>query len=84
MIVLTNTSFLQPDNRHKEHIDLLHNTTHWLVGRESLMGIGPKPVQLYKLNLDPPKVTFANRLNMFFIPGFFLLMAAIIWNARRA
>ena len=57
----------ESSNRRKEHIDLLHNATHWLIGREELMGIGPKPVQLYKLNIRKSKVTFVNRLNMFFM-----------------
>ena len=84
MIILSNTNFLRARGRHKEHLDFLRNATHWLIGREELMGIGPKPVQRYLLNLESGKVSFANRLNLFFIPAAFLLVATIVWNARRA
>lgn len=84
MIVVSNSDFLQPAKRHSEHIDFLRNTTNWLVGREELMGIGPKPVKYYKLLLPAKKVSFANKLNLFFIPGAFCLVAVFVWNARRA
>ena len=83
MIVVSNTDFLQPRARHKEHIDFLRNTSNWLIGREDLMGIGPKPVTYYKLLLPAQKVSFVNKLNLFFIPSFFLLAALFVWNARR-
>ena len=84
MIVVSNSNFLRPRERHKEHIDFIRNTTNWLIGREELIGIGPKPVQHYKLNLLPAQVSFANTLNLFIIPGLFFLVAVVVWNARRA
>lgn len=84
MIILSNSSFLKPRHRHAEHIDFLRNTTNWLVGREELAGIGPLPVRRYKLGLTKAQMTFANRLNVFILPGIFFLGAVFIWNARRA
>jgi len=83
MIVVSNSDFLQPRSRHREHIDFLRNTSNWLIGREELIGIGPRPVQYYKLLLPSRKVSFVNKLNLFFIPGAFILAALFIWNTRR-
>ncbi len=84
MIVVSNTDFLKPRSRHKEHIDFLRNTSNWLIGREELSGIGPKQVRYYKLLLTPQRVSFVNQLNLIFVPGFFLLISLLVWNARRA
>jgi len=83
MIVVSNSDFLQPRSRHREHIDFLRNTSNWLIGREELSGIGPRPVNYYKLLLPSRKVSFVNKLNLFFIPGAFILAALFIWNTRR-
>ena len=84
MIVVANRDFLRPRSRQKEHIDFLRNTNNWLIGREELSGIGPKPVRYYKLLLSSQKVSFVNKLNLFFVPGLFLLISLSIWNARRS
>ncbi len=84
MIVVSNSSFLESRSRYKEHIDFLRNGSNWLIGREDLMGLGPKPIQYYKLLLAPSKVSFANKLNLFFVPGACLLASLFVWNARRA
>ncbi|MDG2487238.1 MAG: Gldg family protein [Roseibacillus sp.] len=84
MIIVANKDFLRPRSRQKEHIDFLRNTSNWLIGREELSGIGPKPIRYYKLLLSSQKVSFVNKLNLFFAPGLFLLISLSIWNARRS
>ncbi len=84
MIVTSNATFLESRSRYKEHIDFVRNGSNWLIGREDMMGLGPKPVQYYKLLLPPSKVSFANKLNLFFFPGSFLLASLFVWNTRRA
>ncbi len=83
MIVVSNTDFLKPRSRHKEHIDFLRNTSNWLIGREELSGIGPKRVRYYKLLLTPQKVSFVNQLNLLFIPVLFVAISLCVWIARR-
>ena len=84
MIIVANKDFLRPRSRQKEHIDFLRNTSNWLIGREELSGIGPKPIRYYKLLLSSQKVSFVNKLNLFFIPGLFLLISLFVWNSRRS
>lgn len=84
MVVIANSSFLHPQRLHDKQVDFLKNTSNWLIGREDLMGVGPKPIQRYKINLVPAQVTFVNRLNLYFIPGALLLAGLAIWSVRRA
>ena len=84
LTVVGNVDFLHPDNQHPEQVDFLRNTTNWLIGREALIGIGPRPIQQYKLNLVPAQISFVNRLNLIILPGLLLVIALLVWNARRA
>lgn len=84
MVVVYNSAFLHPDNIHKEQLDFLRNSTNWMIGREDLIGIGPKQARNYKLNLVPAQISFVNRLNLLILPLAFLLIGAFIWNARRS
>ena len=84
MVVISNSSFLHPQRLRAEQVDFLRNSANWLIGREDLMGVGPKPIQRYKINLVPKQVSFVNRLNLFFIPGALLLAGFAVWNVRRS
>ena len=84
MVVLSTTDFLQPDNIQPEQIDFMKNCINWLSGRNNLIGIGPRPLHRYKLNLIPAEMEFINRLSLIIIPIFFLIIAAFVWNLRRS
>ncbi len=84
MIVLSTSDFLDPKRLGNEQLDFVKNSTHWLLGREELMGIGPRGVELRKLNLIKEEVKFLHNIVVFFIPAGFFLLAMIVWNARRA
>jgi hypothetical protein len=56
---------------------------NWLVGRETLTGIGPRSLGTYKLPLLDAQVSFINRINLFFIPAFLLVIGAFVWSSRR-
>lgn len=83
LVVISNSSFLHPDRLRPEQIDFLTSAANWLIGREDLVGIGPKKLGTYKLPLLDAQVAFINRANLFFLPVFALLAALGVWNARR-
>jgi hypothetical protein len=83
MIVISNTDFLSPENHSAENLDFFASSTNWLVGREALAGIGPRSLGTYKLPLLDAQVSFINRVNLFFLPAFFVLIGAFVWNSRR-
>ena len=84
MIVLSTSDFLDPKRLGNEQLDFVKNSTHWLLGREDLMGIGPRGVERRKLNLIKEEVKFLHNIVVFFIPAGFFLITMIVWNARRA
>ncbi|MBU6171615.1 MAG: hypothetical protein KGQ87_09045, partial [Verrucomicrobia bacterium] len=84
MVVISNTDFLSPENHRAENLDFLASSVNWMVGRESLAGIGPRALGTYKLPLLEAQVSFINRINLFFIPAAFLLIGTYVWSARRA
>ncbi len=84
MLVIANTDFLNPANHRAENLDFLASSVNWLVGRESLAGIGPRSLGTYKLPILDAQVSFINRVNLFFLPAALLLIGAFIWSSRRA
>ncbi len=84
MIVLSTSDFLDPKRLGNEQLDFVKNSTHWLLGREELIGIGPRGVERRKLNLIKSEVSFLHNIVVFFIPAGFFLIAMIVWNMRRA
>ncbi|MEO5914344.1 MAG: Gldg family protein [Luteolibacter sp.] len=84
MVVISNTDFLSPDEQHAENIDFLASSANWLMNRQSLAGIGPRPLGVYRLPILDAQVSFINRVNLFFLPGFLFLAGAFVWSSRRA
>jgi len=84
MMVLANTDFLDPNRQRAENIDFLAASVNWLVGRETLAGLGPRTLGTYKLPLLDAQVSFINRVNLFFLPALIFIIGGIIWSSRRA
>lgn len=83
MIVISNVDFLDPKHHRAENLDFLASSVNWLVGRETLTGIGPRSLGTYKLPLLDAQVSFINRINLFFIPAFLIVIGAFVWSSRR-
>ncbi len=84
MVVIANTDFLDPTQQRAENIDFLASSVNWLVNRQSLAGIGPRSLITYKLPILDAQVSFINRVNLFFLPAFLIVIGAFIWSSRRA
>ncbi len=84
MVVVSNTDFLDPDRQRAENIDFLASAANWLVHRDSLTGLSPKPIGVYLLPLLDAQVSFINRLNLIFAPAAFLIIGGIIFSTRRS
>ena len=83
MVVISNIDFLSPAHHRAENLDFLASSVNWLVGREALAGIGPRSLRTYKLPILDAQVSFINRINLFFLPAFILLIGAFIWSSRQ-
>ncbi len=84
MVIIANTDFLSPENQRADNIDFLASSVNWLVNRQSLFGIGPRSIGTYKLPILDAQVSFINRVNLFFLPAFLIVIGAFIWSSRRA
>ena len=84
MVIIANTDFLDPAKQHEENIDFLASSVNWLMDRESLAGIGPRSLGTYKLPILDAQVSFINRVNLFFLPAFLIVIGAFVWSSRRA
>lgn len=83
MIVISNLDFLDPAQHRAENLDFLASSVNWMIGREQLIGIGPRSLDTYKLPLLDAQVSFMNRINLFFLPAFLLVIGAFVWSSRR-
>lgn len=84
MVVIANTDFLSPDQQQAENVDFLALSSNWLMNRKSLFGLGPRSIGTYKLPLLDSQVSFINRVNLFFLPAFLMLIGLFVWSSRRA
>ncbi|BCU75420.1 Gldg family protein [Luteolibacter sp. LG18] len=84
MLVMSNTDFLDPDRLMESNLDFLASSVNWMVGREELAGIGPHSLGRYKIPLLDAQAAFINRINLFFLPAFALVIAGFVWSSRRA
>jgi len=84
MIVISNTSFLEPNRARQANLDFLASATNWLVGRDSLTGEAPRNLRLYRIPILPAQITFINRINLLILPIGFFLIGLMTWASRRS
>lgn len=84
LVILGNSQFLNPTNMRDEMTDFMNNTLNWLVGREELLGNGPKPVFRRKLTIEPEHQSRLNLAAYIILPAITLILAFIAWYSRRS
>ena len=84
MVVISNSHFLHTQRIREEQLDFVKNSVNWLIGRENLIGVGPRGLRTYKLNLVGPEMSFLNNLCLVFIPANLLILGGLVWSNRRA
>lgn len=83
MVVIGNTDFLSSNNTRPEQADFVKSSVNWLMGREELIGIGPRKLYRHKITLLDSHSTFINQLVLIFLPAIAILTSLIVWNIRR-
>ena len=84
MVVVGNTDFLSSNNTRPEQVDFVKASINWMMGREELIGIGPRKLHRHKITLLDAHSSFINKLILIFLPAFAVLISLIVWNMRRA
>ncbi len=84
MVVISNTDFLATRKTRPEQADFIKSSVNWLVGREDLIGIGPKKLHRHKITLLDAHDAFISQVVLIYLPLASLLTAMIVWNMRRS
>ena len=84
LVVIGNTTFLDTSKTRPEQADFVNSCVNWLIGREELIGIGPKKLHRHKITLLDAHNSFITKVLLIFLPAASLLTSLIVWNMRRA
>ncbi len=83
MVVMSTTDFLDPQKVRDENLDFINASANWLLGREQLIGIAPKKINIRRMTFLSTEISFITRITLFFMPAIALIIAAFVWNIRR-
>jgi hypothetical protein len=85
MIVVGNSSFLLDDGLRLSDvgIDFAVNCINWLMNREQIVGIPPKPKEPVRLSLDERKMSSLAVAVLIVIPGIVAVIGFAAWWQRR-
>lgn len=84
MVIVGNTDFLASQKTRPEQADFIKSSVNWLIGREELIGIGPKKLHRHKITILDAHNSFITRVVLIFLPAAALLISLVVWNMRRA
>ena len=84
LVVFGDTDFLSNGALSGGNADLFMSSLNWLLDREQLMAIAPKPVQETRLVMTQGQVTSLFWVVTFMIPGLIAILGAGVWLQRRS
>lgn len=85
MVILGNSEFMSDENIRNEQLTFLIQAGNWLVGRESLKAdIRQFSNIRRKVFIAGPHKDLLNKIFLFFLPLFSLLIVGFVWNLRRS
>ncbi len=83
MVVVGNALFITDDTLSQQNLDFVLNSINWLVDREDLIGISPKTVEQFNLNLTDEQVTRLWLVSMVGVPAIAAVIGGMVWFKRR-
>lgn len=84
MIVNGNARFIRADALADANANFFIGSLNWLLAREQLIGIAPKEVKKYTLNLPPEQEQTIFWVSVLAVPGFFAFLGVAVWWRRRS
>ncbi len=84
MIVNGNARFIRADALGDANANFFIGSLNWLLAREQLIGIAPKEVKKYTLNLPQDQEQTIFWVSILAVPGFFALIGVLVWWRRRS
>ncbi len=83
LLVVGNSAFATDAALTPANLDFLLNTINWMSDREDLIGIAPKPVKEFRLNLSEDEVGRLTMIVMGALPGLAAVVGIFVWWRRR-
>ena len=83
MIVVGNAALLEPQSALAVNRDFIASALNWMLSRERLIGITPKPRRNYRIELSPRQTETIFWSSTVVLPGLVLCLGLVIWSGRR-
>ncbi len=83
LVAIGSSGFLTNEQITESDMDFILSSLNWLLDREELIGITPKPVRNLALNLTESQLGTIALSTMAAIPGFAAILGLIVWLKRR-
>jgi gliding motility-associatede transport system auxiliary component len=83
MVVIGNAEMLDPATRLAVHQDFISSCLNWMLNRERLIGITPKRLSLFRLDLTEEQHKKIFRVTAVLLPGVALALGMLMWSHRR-
>jgi len=83
MVVFGDSDFVSNGNMVGGNADLFMNALNWLLDREELMAIAPKPIEEVKLSLSVKQLRRQFWINVAGVPLIAVVIGLVVWSRRR-
>jgi ABC-type uncharacterized transport system involved in gliding motility auxiliary subunit len=83
MVVFGDSDFVSNGNMVGGNADLFMNALNWLLDREELMAIAPKPIEEVRLSLSTKQLSQLFWINVAGVPLIAVVIGFIVWLRRR-
>ena len=83
MIVIGNAKFLESDSMSEASANFFLSDLNWLLEREALIGIAPKQVQNFTLNIPEEQMRTILGTMVFGLPICMAAIGVLVWWVRR-
>ncbi len=84
MVVVSNPTLLDKGTMIAENRDFVAASLNWIINRETLIGITPKPRVSYRIQLTPRQHDIIFWLTALAMPAVVLVLGMMVWAGRRA
>ena len=84
LAVVGNATLLDKQTRLAQNQDFIASTLNWMLNRERLIGVTPKPKGQYRVQLTEKQHRLLFWITALCAPGIVLLFGVSVWAGRRA
>ena len=84
LVVIGDSDFVANGAMTGGNADFFLNSLNWLLEREEMLGIAPKPVELNRLMMSRAQIQSLFWVVVFIWPGCIALLSALVWLRRRS